>query len=122
VSFSVAQLGVDTGLIGLYRERQQTISEHQQTIVSYLGLHHFGDAEAAQLEKFFFEEYWRLEQTGALKAQALEFLREQQSSNPPSSESFASSASSAPKPASTSSGGSPPKSPSTWLLPLTIYW
>jgi hypothetical protein len=48
VSFSAAQLGVDTGLIGLYRERQQTISEHQQTIAGYLGLHHFGDTEAAQ--------------------------------------------------------------------------
>jgi len=77
VSFNAAQLGVDAGLIGLYRERQQTISEHQQTIAGYLELHHFGDAEAAQLEKFVFEESWHLEQTVALKAQALEFLREQ---------------------------------------------
>jgi hypothetical protein len=30
-----------------------------------------------QLEKFVFEESWHLEQTAALKAQALEFLREQ---------------------------------------------
>jgi len=77
VSFSAAQLGVDAGLIGLYRERQQTISEHQQTIAGYLGLHHFNDAEAAQLEKFVFEESWHLEQTAALKAQAAEFLKEQ---------------------------------------------
>ncbi len=75
--FSAAQLGVDAGLIGLYRERQQTISEHQQTIAGYLGLHHFNDAEAAQLEKFVFEESWHLEQTAALKAQAAEFLKEQ---------------------------------------------
>jgi hypothetical protein len=77
VTLSAAQLGVDAGLIELYRERQQTISEHQQTIASYLGLHHFGDLEAVQLEKFVFEESWHLEQTAALKAQVLEFLREQ---------------------------------------------
>src|SRR5216683_3377494 len=77
VSFSAAQLGVDASLIELYRERQQTISEHQQTIAGYLGLRHFGNAEAVQLEKFVFEESWHLEQTTALKAQALEFLKEQ---------------------------------------------
>lgn len=77
VSFSAAQLGVDAGLIGLYRERQQTISEHQQTITGYLGRRHFEDAEAVQLEKFVFEESWRLEQAAALKAQAAEFLKEQ---------------------------------------------
>jgi hypothetical protein len=77
VSLSAAQLGVDAGLIELYRERQQTISEHQQTIAGYLGLHHFGDIEAVQLENFVFEESWHLEQTAALKTQALEYLREQ---------------------------------------------
>ena len=77
VSLCAAQLGVDVGLIGLYRDRQQTISEHHQTIAGYLGLRHFGDAEAAQLEKFVFEESWHLEQTAALKAQAAEFLKEQ---------------------------------------------
>jgi Domain of unknown function (DUF4158) len=77
VSFSAAQLGVDGGLIGLYRQRQQTISEHQLAIADYLGLRQFGDAEVAQLESFIFEESWHLEQTTALKAQAAEFLREQ---------------------------------------------
>src|ERR1700737_4231879 len=61
VSFSAAQLGVDASLIELYRERQQTISEHQQTIAGYLGLRHFNDAEAVQFEKFVFEESWHLE-------------------------------------------------------------
>ena len=51
MSFSAAQLGVDVGLIGLYRGRQQTISEHQQTIAGYLGLRHFGDAETAQCSR-----------------------------------------------------------------------
>ena len=32
VRFSAAQLGLDAGLIELYRKRQPTISEHQQTI------------------------------------------------------------------------------------------
>jgi len=93
-SFSAAQLGFDVRLLELYRKRQPTISEHEETITRYLGLRHFGNAEAAQLEKFVFEESWHLEQTAALKAQALEFLREQTSS-----------ASSAPEPASTFSGG-----------------
>jgi hypothetical protein len=60
-----------------YLKRQPTISEHQGTITRYLRLRHFGDAEAAQLEKFIFEESWHLEQTTALKAQAAEFLKEQ---------------------------------------------
>jgi hypothetical protein len=30
--FSAAQLGLDAGLIELYRKRQSTMSEHQQTI------------------------------------------------------------------------------------------
>src|SRR6266852_3696876 len=82
VSFSAAQLGVDAGQIGLYRDRQQTISEHQQTIAGYLGLRHFNDVEAAQLERFVFEESWHLEQTAALKAQAAEFLKEQRILDP----------------------------------------
>jgi hypothetical protein len=33
VCFSAAQLGLDPGLIELYRKRQPTISKNQQTIV-----------------------------------------------------------------------------------------
>lgn len=77
VSFSAGQLGVDAGLIEFYRKRQQTISEHQQTITSYRGLRHFADADAARLEQFVFEESWHLEQTAALIAQAREYLKEQ---------------------------------------------
>jgi hypothetical protein len=39
--FSAAQLGLDAGLIELYRKRQPTISEHQQTITAYLRLRPF---------------------------------------------------------------------------------
>jgi len=60
--FSAAQLGLDPGLIELYRKRQPTISEHQQTITGYLRLHPFDDAAAVQLEQFLFEESCRLEQ------------------------------------------------------------
>ncbi|MBV8968308.1 MAG: DUF4158 domain-containing protein [Verrucomicrobia bacterium] len=51
LSFSAAQLGLDAGLIELYRKRQPTISEHQQTFTGYMRLRAFDDAEAAQLEQ-----------------------------------------------------------------------
>ena len=41
VCFSAAQLGLDAELIELYRNRQPTISEHQQTIAGYLRLRPF---------------------------------------------------------------------------------
>jgi uncharacterized protein DUF4158 len=77
VCFSAAQLGLDAGLIELYRKRQPTISERQQTITDYLRLRPFDDAEAAQLEQFLFEESCRLEQAAALIGRAREFLKEQ---------------------------------------------
>jgi len=77
VNFTAVQIGVDAALIDLYRKRQQTISEHQRAIASYLGLRNFGDTEAALLETFVFEESCRLEQTAALQARAKEFLKEQ---------------------------------------------
>ena len=64
-------------MIELYRKRQPTISEHQQTIAGYLRLRPFDDAEAAQLEQFLFEESCRLEQVAALMGRAREFLKEQ---------------------------------------------
>jgi len=76
VCFSAAQLGLDAGLIELYRKRQPTICEHQQTITGYLRLRPFDDAEAAQLEQFLFQEACRLEQAAALMGQAREFLKE----------------------------------------------
>jgi hypothetical protein len=64
-------------MIELYRQRQPTISEHQQTITSYLRLRPFDDAGAAQLEQFLFEEACRLEQAAALMGLAREFLKAQ---------------------------------------------
>jgi hypothetical protein len=77
VTFSAVQIGVDAGLIDLYRRRRQTISEHQQAIIEHLKLRHFGDAEAVGLEQFVFEQSCRLERTVALQARAKEFLKEQ---------------------------------------------
>jgi hypothetical protein len=74
VCFSAAQLGLDAGLIELYRKRQPTISERQQTITDYLRLRPFDDAEAAQLEQFLFEESCRLEQAAALIGRAREHI------------------------------------------------
>jgi len=76
VNFTAVQLGVDTGLIDHYRKRRQTISEHQRSIVVYLKLREFGEAETTLLEKFVFEESCRLEQTAALQVRAREFLKE----------------------------------------------
>ena len=77
VCFSAAQLGLDAGLIELYRKRQPTISEHQQTIADYLRLRPFDDTAVTQLEQFLFEEACRLEQAAALTGRAREFLKEQ---------------------------------------------
>jgi hypothetical protein len=92
----VAQLGLDAGLIELYRKRQPTISEHQQTIADYLKLRPFDDAAVTQLEKFLFEEACRLEQLTLLRAGRGSFLKSSACSSPPSSGSPASSASSGP--------------------------
>jgi hypothetical protein len=105
VSLSAAQLGFDARQIELYRKWQPTISEHQQIITDYLGLHPFGDAEAARLEQFVFEESWHLEQAAALKPRRRNFLRNSASSNLLSSGSSGSSASSVLGLVNTSSGG-----------------
>src|SRR6202030_2591332 len=73
VCFSATQLGLDAGLIELYRKRQPTISEHQQTITGYLRLRPFDDAEAAQLKQFLFEEACRIRR-GLLKVEQLHAL------------------------------------------------
>jgi len=70
-------LELDAELIEVYRKRQPTISEHQQTIAGYLRLRPFDDAEVTKLEQFLFEEACRLEQTAALTGRAREFLKEQ---------------------------------------------
>lgn len=71
------QLELPADLIVDYQQRRQTIAEHQQIIMAYLGLRRFGEKDMAMLQKFIFDEACRLEQTIALQAKTKEFLRAQ---------------------------------------------
>src|SRR6266446_1164415 len=114
VCFSAAQLGLDAGLIELYRKRQPTISEHQQTITGYLRLRPFDDAEAAQLEQFLFEEACRLEQAAGLMGLAREFLKEQRVLEPAEFRITRIVGEQRARRASTSLGGSPRPCQTAW--------
>ncbi len=70
------QVDIPTDAIEAYEQRRQTIVEHRATILDYLSLHRFSEAEVKELEAFLFEEACRLEQTGPLLIQAKQFLRE----------------------------------------------
>jgi len=76
VTFTGVQLEIDPDEMDRYRQRQQTLSEHQIRIRDYLKLRPFGAAELERLESFLFEECCRLEQTAALRSQAEQFFRE----------------------------------------------
>ena len=68
VSFSAAQLGVDTELTDSTVNASRRSPSTSRPIAGYLGLRHFGDAEAAQLERFVFEESrWCREVGGKVK-------------------------------------------------------
>jgi hypothetical protein len=75
LDFISTQVTLSASLIIVYERRQQTISEHQQRIATYLQLRPFGDTETAWLGHFIFEEACRLEQTSALQARVKEFLK-----------------------------------------------
>lgn len=75
-SFAGGRLGLEPSLLTLYDERRQTISEHQQRLVAYLGLRSLGDEETSLLESFVFEESCRIEQSSALQARSREFLKD----------------------------------------------
>ena len=72
--FTGVQLGIDSNLIADYQERRQTVSEHQQRIVEYLGLRRFDETARLALEVFLYEEAMRLEQSPSLQKRAEEFL------------------------------------------------
>jgi len=77
LSFVALQLGIEETSIADYAPWQHTASEHQERIREYLALTAYGPREAAALERFVFEESYRLEQTASLLARAREFLKEQ---------------------------------------------
>jgi hypothetical protein len=64
LTYVSVQLAIAVDAIAVYQQRRQTIAEHRAAILAYLNLRRFGDAEAAWLEQFLFEEACRLEQTG----------------------------------------------------------
>ena len=57
-----------------YGSRQQTVSEHQESIRHYLGLQSFRSARG-EVESFLLNEACQLEQTAALTARLKTFLR-----------------------------------------------
>ena len=74
--YTGVQLGIDSNLIEEYRQRRQTISEHQQRITRYRGLRHFSAEERRLLGAFVVDAASRLEQTSSLHKLAEEFLAE----------------------------------------------
>lgn len=77
LTFVSIQLNIPSSTISDYAQRQPTISDHQENIRCYLGLHRFGDNSLEKVEQFIFEKACRLEQTNALRASIELFLKEQ---------------------------------------------
>jgi TnpA family transposase/molybdopterin-guanine dinucleotide biosynthesis protein A len=76
VTFTAVQLDLAPSLITSYRQRQQTVSEHQQQIAAYLKLRTLGESETVLLERFLFEQACHLERSATLEDRAQEFLKE----------------------------------------------
>ena len=74
LTFASVQLNTDIQHCDQYGGRQQTISEHQESIRHYLSLSPFRTA-ADEVEVFLFKEASQLEQTAPLSARLKEFLR-----------------------------------------------
>ncbi len=72
--FVSTQLNTDIECFEQYGGCQQTVSEHQENIRSYLALRLFNTA-IAEIEDFLFKEAYQLEQTTTLTARLREFLR-----------------------------------------------
>jgi len=75
VTFTAVQLDLSATLIASYQQRQQTVSEHQQQITTYLDLRTLGEEDMPALEAFLFEQACRLERSAALEQRAQEFLK-----------------------------------------------
>ncbi len=74
LTFASIQLSLDLQYIEPYGNRQQTVSEHQESIRHYLGLHSFPSARS-DVDAFLLKEAWQLEQMVALTARLKAFLR-----------------------------------------------
>ena len=76
LTFSSVQLGIDTKYIQQYGVRQQTVSEHQESIRAYLSLRSFHLA-TTEVSNFLFQQACQLEQPTSLKIRLKEFLLKQ---------------------------------------------
>ncbi len=74
LTFASVQLRMDIQDGWQYGGRQKTVSEHQDAIRDYLGLHPFNTA-TAEIEDFLFKEACQLEQMAALNTRLKAFLR-----------------------------------------------
>ena len=72
--FVSIQLNTNIQCFEQYGCRQQTISEHQESIRSYLELRSFSTA-TTEIKEFLFKESYHLEQTAALMACLREYLK-----------------------------------------------
>lgn len=76
LTFSSLQLNIDECQIIFYKNRQQTISEHQEQIRNYLRLNRFDDQAIELLNTFLLKESSRIEQSGMLLVRAAKFLKD----------------------------------------------
>ena len=75
VLFVAQDLGIEPEEIWDYAKLQPAISRHQDRLRSHLGFRRFNELDLDVFHEFLFEEACRLEQTAALKARAVEYLR-----------------------------------------------
>lgn len=75
VLFVAQDLGMEAEVIWDYARLQPAVSRHQDRLSSHLGLRRFSGLDTEEFQQFLFEEACRLEQTAALKARAIDFLR-----------------------------------------------
>ncbi len=76
LTYVALQLGIQKEEIERYQQRQPTITEHRQLVLTHLGLTRFEDAAKEPLESFLLEEATRVERIGALLQRAKQFLEE----------------------------------------------
>lgn len=76
LTFSSLQLNIDECQIISYKDRQQTISDHQEQIRSYLKLNRFDNQAIELLNTFLLRESFRIEQSGMLLMRAEQFLKD----------------------------------------------
>lgn len=73
--YAAVQLSIESSLISAYQRNRRKISDHQQSIISYLQLVQFNATRRGAVEEFVFQESLRLNSMSLLKIKAIQFLR-----------------------------------------------